>query len=157
MKLSRTAALLAAFLAATPLPPVRAESPGPTGGADSAVAAALAEVNRLRAEAGADALRLDARLAAAAQAHAADMAAKGYLAHTSPDGRTLEQRASAAGYHPFMALGENIAQGQADWRAAIVTWMASPGHRANLLDARFEDTGFGAADEYWVQVFGAQD
>lgn len=151
MNATRTAALLAALLVATFSPPALAQAPDSPGDAHPA----LAEVNRLRAEAGVGALRLDARLAAAAQAHAEDMAAKGYLAHTSPDGSTLEQRARDAGYGPFTALGENIAQGQADWGEAIATWMDSPGHRANLLNPQFEDIGFGAADGYWVQVFGA--
>ncbi len=51
-------------------------------------------------------------------------------------------RASRAGYE----VGENIAWGTlslATPRAIVAAWMASPAHRANILDANFRETGIG--------------
>jgi uncharacterized protein YkwD len=45
-------------------------------------------------------------------------------------------------------VGENIAWGTL-WlgtpRAIVAAWMESPGHRANILDARFRDTAIGVS------------
>jgi uncharacterized protein YkwD len=43
-------------------------------------------------------------------------------------------------------IGENIAWGTlwlATPRSIVAAWMASPGHRANILDGHFRDTGIG--------------
>ena len=45
-------------------------------------------------------------------------------------------------------VGENIGWGtlwEATPRAIVAAWMASPGHRANILDARFRDTAIGVS------------
>ncbi len=45
-------------------------------------------------------------------------------------------------------VGENIAWGTlwlATPKAIVAGWMASPGHRANILDATFKDTGVGVS------------
>ena len=45
-------------------------------------------------------------------------------------------------------VGENIAWGTlwlATPRAIVAAWMASPGHRANILDRRYRDTGIGVS------------
>ena len=45
-------------------------------------------------------------------------------------------------------VGENIAWGTlylATPRAIVAAWMASPGHRANILDARYRETGIGVS------------
>ena len=143
------AAETARAAASAPMAAVAA-SPGP------ALAAALAEINRLRARAGVPALALNPKLTAAAQGHADDMAAHGYFSHTGRDGRTFGQRIRAAGYADYTALGENIARGQPGWYAAIASWMRSPGHRANMLSPSFKDIGLGGRSRYWVQDFGTR-
>ncbi len=55
-------------------------------------------VNGERSKAGCGAVHTDTRLAAAAQGHSDDMAARGYFDHVTPEGRTLADRADAAGY-----------------------------------------------------------
>ena len=70
------------------------------------------------------------------------MAAKGYFAHNSQDGRTPAQRITAAGYS-FTSWRENIAWGYADWNAALTGWMGSAGHRANLLATTLSEVGLG--------------
>lgn len=97
----------------------------------------------------------------AAQAHATHMLAADFFAHESPAGESVADRAAAAGYRAAQ-VGENIAYGQTDVAGAMAGWMASPGHRANLLDPAFRELGTGVAHGpveggyrlYWVQVFG---
>jgi uncharacterized protein YkwD len=45
-------------------------------------------------------------------------------------------------------IGENIGWGTlwlATPRAMVSAWMASPGHRANILDGRYRDTAIGVS------------
>ncbi|MEE2644931.1 MAG: CAP domain-containing protein, partial [Myxococcota bacterium] len=105
-------------------------------------------------------LTWDPLLEAAAQGHAEDMANQNYFDHQSLDGRNPGDRISAAGYQ-WMTYGENIAAGQGSVQAAFEGWVSSPGHCENMLRDRFEDFGFGFAENpatqygrYWVQKFG---
>lgn len=128
----------------TPPPPV-------TGGPIAQVAALT---NAARETAGCAPLRIDARLNAAADGHAEDMSAKSYFSHDGADGRTFDARITDAGY-PAPG-GENIARGQTSATQVVGDWMASAGHRRNILDCSFETIGVGFAGEgnYWVQNFG---
>jgi uncharacterized protein YkwD len=104
-------------------------------------------LNLQRARAGLRPLRYDRCLDRAAERHARDMVRRHYFAHFSSTGRTLAQRARAAGYVPRRGtwrLGENLAWGagrRASARAAVRGWMHSPPHRANVLTAGFRDIG----------------
>ena len=112
-------------------------------------AATLCLVNVQRARHGERALRPNADLARSAAAHSEDMVARNYFDHTSPGGETVLDRIKASSYVPSRAgytLGENIAMGtmQLATPAAIVeSWMKSAGHRANILNAEFRDSGLG--------------
>lgn len=113
-------------------------------------AATLCLINRERAAHGEQPLRANADLGHAAQGHSESMAAQAYFEHTSPDGRTPLGRMQASGYisgqQAAYEVGENIAwgSGQDATPAAIVAaWMASPPHRANILDGEFRDSGIG--------------
>jgi uncharacterized protein YkwD len=112
-------------------------------------AATLCLVNVQRARHGERALRPNADLARSAAAHSEDMVARNYFDHTSPAGETLLDRIKDSSYLPPRTgyiVGENIALGtmQLATPAAIVdTWMKSPGHRANILNADFRDSGLG--------------
>jgi uncharacterized protein YkwD len=99
-------------------------------------------------------------LAAAALAHSADMAARDYFAHADPEGRSVAQRASAAGYR-WRAVGENIAAGLGEPPAVVAGWLASPGHCANIMSADFAEMGAAfvlragtARGVWWTQTFG---
>jgi uncharacterized protein YkwD len=114
--------------------------------------ATLCLVNRERLVHGEVALRPNARLAAAAQGHSADMAAGDYFEHDGRHGDTPLSRMRASGYifssRIGYAVGENIAWatlGLATPKAIVASWMASPGHRANILDATFRETGVGVS------------
>ncbi|HEX4483401.1 MAG TPA: CAP domain-containing protein [Solirubrobacteraceae bacterium] len=115
-------------------------------------AATLCLVNRERTSRGLHSLRADADLQHAAQTHSAEMAAGDYFDHIAPSGSTPLSRMRAAGYifssHIGYAIGENIAWATlwlATPKAIVVSWMASPGHRANILDASFRETGVGVS------------
>ncbi|MCW3013452.1 MAG: hypothetical protein JWO02_544 [Solirubrobacterales bacterium] len=106
-------------------------------------------LNRQRAAHGRPAASPDARLTVAARRHAADMVARHYFAHTSLGGATFISRIRRTGYLPSKgswAAGEILAWAsgsRATPRGIVDTWMASPEHRAILLDPRFSDVGVG--------------
>ena len=82
-------------------------------------------------------------------AFSARMVAEGFFAHVSPDGGTLTDRLVAAGYierQGSWTVGENIAWGQGPLstpRSITIAWMNSPGHRANILTAGWDEIGIG--------------
>jgi uncharacterized protein YkwD len=104
--------------------------------------AVLAAVNRERSAAGLHPLALDDRLDAAAQAHAADMVARRYYDHVTPDGRSLGERMGDAGYR-FRWVAENIAKGVFAPDEVVRRWMLSSGHRHNILDPHPRHVGIG--------------
>jgi uncharacterized protein YkwD len=115
-------------------------------------AATLCLINRERSAQGESPLSPNARLAQTAQAHSDDMAFGDYFEHVGPRGDTPLSRMRAAGYiyssRVGYEVGENIAWGTlwlATPRSIVASWMASPGHRANILNARFRDTAVGVS------------
>jgi uncharacterized protein YkwD len=123
----------------------------------------LTRINAERRRHGRAPLTLDPRLNLAAQRHAEDMLARSYFAHRSPEGKTVRDRARAAGFE-WSAIGENLAEGQQSVKEVVEAWMRSAEHRENILDRRYTQTGVGLAlgrdpktGEYrilWVQTFG---
>jgi len=110
-------------------------------------------LNTDRVAAGLVPLVVNPLLQAAAQAHAADMAARNYFSHHSPEGRTHADRARAAGYR-YCVLAENIAYGQPTEAAVHTGWMGSPEHAANALNPRVNEYGLGHAGDRWVLLLG---
>lgn len=90
------------------------------------------------------ALQLNGQLNAAAAAKAANMFAENYWAHNSPSGKTPWDFIHGAGYN-YVYAGENLARGFSTAQDTINAWMASPGHRANVLSANYADVGFAIA------------
>ena len=105
-------------------------------------AAARRMLNEARAGEGLPTLRPDPRLDAIAVSHAAAMKARRQLAHDLGDGSPLA-RLARAGISPHSA-GENVAHALTLRRAHRALW-ASPSHRGNLLDPRFDTVGVGMA------------
>ena len=108
-------------------------------------------------------LKQAAALERAALAHAQDMAARSYIGHKGSDGSTPADRATRVGY-TWNSVAENVAAGQTTAEEVVNTWLASPGHCANLMRPRYSDTGVayavnpaGEKGIYWVQVFAAQE
>ncbi|MGY9064993.1 CAP domain-containing protein [Streptomyces sp. CAS3] len=143
--------------------PTKTAAPSPTTPpvTVSAQAAAEAEVLKLvndeRAKAGCSALSANSALTNLAESFSDDMAARGFFSDTDPDGKSPWDRATAAGVTGLGA--ENIARGPADPAAVVKAWMASPEHRANILNCDFHTLGvgvhFGAGGPWWTEEFGA--
>jgi uncharacterized protein YkwD len=114
--------------------------------------ATLCLVNRERTASGEAPLQANARLQAAAQAHSESMAFGDYFEHDGPHGETPLSRMRATGYiynsRIGFEVGENIGWGtlwEATPRAILAAWMASPEHRANILDGHYRDSAIGVS------------
>ena len=113
--------------------------------------------NEARAEAGCPALRADTELIIASVRQSGYMAATRNFGHLGAGGSTFVTRARAAGYE--QPSGENIAWGFQDPNDVMAAWLATPPHRANILncDARSIGAGVRLAEDgtpYYTQVFG---
>jgi uncharacterized protein YkwD len=125
--------------------------------------ATLCLINRERTARGESALLANAQVQQAAQGHTESMVQDDYFGHVGPQGETLLQRMHASGYlyssQISCEVAENIAWGTL-WlgtpKAIVAAWMASPGHRANILDAKFRDTGVGVSPHPPASVSGGQ-
>ncbi|NMB78325.1 MAG: zinc-ribbon domain-containing protein [Methanomicrobiales archaeon] len=131
-------------------------------------------INVQREQNGRAALSQDPFLADIARGHSWDMVQRNFFEHMNPDGKLARDRGVDAGYPctrvvkggSYNGISENIMRGyRADatltdqygnvtyeWRTldqfaqiAVDGWMASPGHRENILTARFELEGIGVA------------
>ena len=149
----------------TQAPAPRAQAPAPSA-EDPLASRMIARVNLYRSRQGLAPLRPDAALARAAEAHARDMAEHANFTHVGSDGAALGARASRAGYR-WQRIAENIAGGQASPEAVVDDWMASEGHRANILEPAYRDAGVGHVvrdpdrgrlryRHYWVLILGEQ-
>jgi len=85
-----------------------------------------------------------------------------YFEHESPTGVLFTDLADVYGYE-YLAMGENLAFGHYESEEALVqAWMDSPGHRANILHAKYQEIGIAMqkgnfeGQEVWmaVQTFG---
>jgi uncharacterized protein YkwD len=115
-------------------------------------AATLCLINRERSAHGESPLQDNSRLQQAAQSHTESMAFGDYFEHVGPRGDTPGDRMRSSGYIYSSQVGYEIAENLA-WgtgtegtpRAIVTAWMGSPGHRENILDARFRDTAVGVS------------
>ena len=85
-------------------------------------------------------LKVNPLLEKAALMKAEDMAARGYFAHNSPDGKAPWYWIEQAGY-AYVYAGENLAIDFNESRDIENAWMNSPGHRANILNPRYTEVG----------------
>jgi uncharacterized protein YkwD len=113
--------------------------------------ATICLINAARAKHGLSRLGSADSLTRAAAAHSRDMAARDFFSHDSPGGSTPKDRIAGAGYldgASSWAIGETIAWGSgglASPSSIVRSWLRSPGHRAILLDERYDDVGIGIA------------
>lgn len=117
--------------------------------------------NEARAKVGVPPLTLSPTLTRAARLRSSDMFSRSYFSHTDPDGNPWSDVVRAVGYCHSI-IGENIA-----WNTHSVTLttsiamtglLNSPGHYANITDARFQQVGIGLVtgprNNYWTMIFG---
>lgn len=92
-----------------------------------------------------------------------DMFAKQYFEHVSPSGVGIADLGIEVGYE-YILIGENLALGNfKDDSALVDAWMASPGHRANILNSHYTEIGVAVGkgkfegQDTWIAVqhFGA--
>jgi uncharacterized protein YkwD len=100
----------------------------------------IEQTNAQRAKYGLPPLVIDQSLEKTARTHAVWMTNNRTLQHTNQN------------------VGENIAMGQPTTDRAVSDWMASPGHRANILNSGYKRTGVAAYKTpdgtiYWCQQF----
>lgn len=111
-------------------------------------------VNVERANAGLSPLAKNGSICQAAGTRAGETAVS--FSHTRPDGRDCFTILEEMGIF-YTSCGENIAAGHRTPEEVVQGWMNSPGHRANILNERFEEIGVGVAEVngtlYWVQLF----
>jgi uncharacterized protein YkwD len=100
--------------------------------------------NEARAAQGLKPLKRSRTLARAAQAHAADMVRKQFFSHESPTRGSLDRRMERLRYAGESA--ENVAVGTLTPGSLVELFLASPGHRENLLLARQRFVGVGLVD-----------
>ena len=114
-------------------------------------------VNAERAKAGLPALIKNWEVSRVARIKSQDMITNRYFAHHSPVYGSPFNMMENFGIR-FSAAAENIAMGQKTAADVMRTWMASPGHRANILSRTVTHIGVGAAKAsngtlYWTQLF----
>lgn len=106
--------------------------------------AVVVHTNSIRALAGQPSLRVDAVLTTAAQRRAEELAAAGHFDHTRPDGAPFSTIITESGY-PLARVGENLAIDFLNEQPLVRAWVASEGHRRNLLNASHAHIGVGVA------------
>ncbi|HOV29828.1 MAG TPA: CAP domain-containing protein [Candidatus Dojkabacteria bacterium] len=121
----------------------------------------VALTNAERANLGLSTLSYNAQLSSAALAKANDMFEKQYWDHFGPNGETPWQFIRGAGYS-YVYAGENLAKGFKTSESVVEAWMASPTHRANIVNSNYRDIGvavvegilLGKQTVLVVQMFG---
>jgi hypothetical protein len=116
-----------------------------------------------RAKVGAGPVKLNSLLSEAAQRKAGDMFAFDYWSHNSPSGRDPWSFFKEVGYR-YLYAGENLARDFSSPEAVVSAWMASPSHRENLLNPKYQEIGVSVVDgtlggtetTLVVQHFGTQ-
>lgn len=148
-RLSRIAALTSLLLALAASGAGAAPSaPAAITAVDSLETQVLAELNAVRRAHGLRPLKLSRPLAAAADAHSQAMGTHGFFRHESKDGSAFWKRVKRF-YGPgrnTWSVGENLLWSTPgiDAREAVAMWMRSPGHRKNILTARWREIGLSA-------------
>lgn len=115
-------------------------------------AGVVARINTARAARGLPRLAVSVGLGAAARFHNRQMAQSGQFRHESPDGSSFWQRVrrfyGAAGFRNW-SVGEALVWQSPTATAVgvVASWLASPPHRAILLDPSFREIGVSAIQD----------
>lgn len=101
--------------------------------------------NQERTKVGVSPVKLNSLLNESAQRKAGDMFAFDYWAHNSPSGRDPWSFFKEVGYK-YLFAGENLARDFSSPEAVVSAWMASPTHRDNLLNPKYQEIGISVVD-----------
>ncbi len=137
-----------------PIPTTKPTAPATNTGIDSYDEEVLRLVNIERSKAGLTAFTTNSTLKSAADKRAQETVQS--FSHTRPNGTGFETALNEYGVS-YRAAGENIAYGQKSPQEVVTGWMNSPGHRANILNGKFNKIGIGVYKTngviYWSQLF----
>jgi len=97
-------------------------------------------ISRYRREHGLSSVKTDPQLTAVAERQAKAMAASGIMDHSVAG--SFSSRVSSVNAN---RAAENIAAGTKTWAETFRMWQNSPGHNANLLQARADSVGVAVA------------
>lgn len=119
------------------------------------------DTNIERQKAGLQPLVYNSALSQAATLKAQNMFAENYWAHFSPTGKDPWGFINGAGYK-FSYAGENLARNFYTADDMVKAWMASPSHKENILNPKYQDIGIaveegvlqGQKTTLVVQMFG---
>jgi uncharacterized protein YkwD len=115
---------------------------------DRAAAVVGCVIDEERAKRGRPRLREQGQLERAAERHARDMVRRRYFSHTTPEGRTFDERLQPYTRGFEWTVGETLGWGRrsgATPEQIVRAWLASPSHRRVLLDPDYRDVGIGVA------------
>lgn len=128
--------------------------------------------NEERTSRGIGHLASDNRLDGIARNHSQDMADRNYFDHDTPEGRDPTDRGMAVGYNCRKDYGSYYTYGLAEniysisWagpnpetvaRQMVDSWMASPGHRQNILEPTYDALGVGIAVSRTGALYATQN
>lgn len=118
----------------------------------------IALTNAQRRARGCASLRPHSYLRNSARGHTVTMAVKGVMSHQLPGEPRFSVRITRAGYTNWRIVAENVARGFSGPSAVVRAWMASPGHRRNILNCKLRHIGVGVVLKngqlWWTQNFG---
>lgn len=103
------------------------------------------QTNDQRRAQGETALQVNSQLNQAALAKGNNMCQDQYWAHISPSGTTPWVFIKNSGYK-YAVAGENLARDFFDTPSMVAAWMASPTHRANIVNTHYHDIGVAVVD-----------
>lgn len=135
------------------------EGLAPSSKVNLSVADIISETNENRAlNGGHKALVENKKLNKSAQMKVDDMFAKQYFEHVSPSGVGVSDLGDKVSYE-YIIIGENLALGNfKDSKSLLTAWMASPGHRANILNDKYTEIGVAVGrgkfrgEDTWIAV-----
>jgi uncharacterized protein YkwD len=109
-------------------------------GATARDRAIVAAINAFRAQNLLPRLRVDLRLARAARAHSQDMLRRDYFGHGNLAARMSHFHVRGTLFEENLACSSGVLSGQ----QVLADWLASPPHRATLLDPNLRRIGVAA-------------
>ena len=118
-------------------------------------------INLERVKRGLPKLKWNPQIARLARGHSENMAVHSFFSHRGLNGRTIDQRASDFGIRGWRSIGENIAYNKGftnPGEFAVERWMLSSGHKLNLLNTKWTESGVGIAvtedgKYFFTQIF----
>ena len=107
-------------------------------------------INQERRTNGLNTLTYNTNLQASAQWRCNDMLTHKYYDHTSSNGQTPQQVMQKYINVPITSVysGENIADGQYSSQSVVGAWLASPEHKANILNKNYTDEGVAVCNSF---------